>query len=959
MKTEKKKTLRGSVLFTVVCVMALLIIFLTGTLALASAAGNRAHRSYSTSQANYTARAAIESFTTAMQRDERIVAAVQSVGTDPTVPSLHPQVIINDKTLGEIGYWDTSGNWVPDHIEITPVPNADTYAYYDKKGDGTLDWYEVQTVKISATCKVGKEFETVSAYIQKSPSKQTPRNPGGIQGLQEVGGNTFANGAYITGGLGVGIGSSAADVYHFHNDATVETTLTYVNSSLCGGTSSFKINVKKPDDPDAEKPYSQTVIDGNLLMENNSFVVLDYEMPDDYTQKEVPYLFINGMLTQDQQSGLNLVRGNNSPFNVFIGTLNPMGPISINGDLYLMDQNDGSTITAQYVNREGNRVESKDVTAPKGINYFGKPNQGGKLYEWTKSVVQRTDTQFNSSGGSIYCMGDLNLANATIRGDVRVEGNCNIDNGVTIYGDLVVKGNLTFNNQNANRIVRGKIYNDSHSGDESKTQVMKPGFTYHENELFPGYIEVGNYIFDNTEVPDIEEQHETKMNHDPWHNEMVYPDGTVEDLEWGTKTIYVKKNTTEWYNAKPYYATYVDDAGNGYDDTNKIVYSDKTIFKANPDGSVKFDLDGDGNPRLDPDGRKIGITTDKEHTYYKAPEALGDDYVEVEEDDAKGTYYTKEGDSKRYGVNEVYENVGTANYNSYASYGQPAYPTNMTREKIWGSKNAAGVFEAAPSETKIIKTLKEVRESLNYDDDGEYDPDIYYTEVPEKYLPVSGDQSSLPYAYVNGAHNTSDPQLWSSGAVTKSCILGNSEDPSSAFSLPETFTIHPYSEMWVVLQRVDMDFKEIVVDRSNGANGKVNFLVVGTNKLNGSSIRSSECVNGTKVKYDKEWGMEFFAAPGATLDMTNPCTITGTFKAPELTISNKVAGKYKIDYEDEYGNITTNIEPVIVGSALVSSVTDAQNKFSVLNSGNGGKAPTGTSFDTALGRFELMYYMGV
>ena len=65
MKTEKKKTLRGSILFTVVCVMALLIIFLTGTLALASAAGNRAHRSYSVSQANYTARAAIASFTDA------------------------------------------------------------------------------------------------------------------------------------------------------------------------------------------------------------------------------------------------------------------------------------------------------------------------------------------------------------------------------------------------------------------------------------------------------------------------------------------------------------------------------------------------------------------------------------------------------------------------------------------------------------------------------------------------------------------------------------------------------------------------------------------------------------------------------------------------------------------------------------------------------------------------------
>ena len=79
MKTENKKTLRGSVLFTVVCVMALLVIFLTGTLALASASNNRAHKSYASSQASYTAKAAITSFTEAMQRDEGIVAAVQNM----------------------------------------------------------------------------------------------------------------------------------------------------------------------------------------------------------------------------------------------------------------------------------------------------------------------------------------------------------------------------------------------------------------------------------------------------------------------------------------------------------------------------------------------------------------------------------------------------------------------------------------------------------------------------------------------------------------------------------------------------------------------------------------------------------------------------------------------------------------------------------------------------------------
>ena len=120
MKTEKKKTLRGSVLFTVVCVMALLIIFLTGTLALASAAGNRAHKSYSTSQANYTARAAIDSFTTAMSRDLGLEAAVESLSSGGQT-SMHPKVVINDKTLGEVGYFN-GNTWVPDRIEVAAVP---------------------------------------------------------------------------------------------------------------------------------------------------------------------------------------------------------------------------------------------------------------------------------------------------------------------------------------------------------------------------------------------------------------------------------------------------------------------------------------------------------------------------------------------------------------------------------------------------------------------------------------------------------------------------------------------------------------------------------------------------------------------------------------------------------------------------------------------------------------------
>lgn len=903
MKTEKKKTLRGSILFTVVCVMALLIIFLTGTLALASAAGNRAHRSYSVSQANYTARAAIASFTEAMKRDERIVAAVQAVGSDPSVPALHPQVIINDKTLGEIGYIDSHGDWIKDHIEVTHVPNTGAYDYYDKKGDGNYGWYPVDTVKITATCKVGKERETVSAYVQKAPSSQTVTNGGGIQGLQEVGGNSFANGALITGGLGVGIGDTVPGLHHFHNGSKVETTLTYVNASLCGGTSDFEIRVKKPDRPTAEKPYSQTVIDGNLLMENNSFVVLNYEMTEDYTQKEVPYLFINGMLTQDQSSDLNLVRGNNAPFNVFIGTLNPMGPVNIQGDLYLMDKNPhdpSQDYTAEYMDRDGNRNPSKDVTGTKGVNYFGRPGKGGQLYAWVTSAVQKQETQFGSTGGNIYCMGDLNLSQATVRGDVRVEGDCKVDDNVTIQGDLVVHGNLTINENKLKDIVKGEIYYGAGGG-----RTLKAGFSYHENEVYPDITVKDNYIFDNTPVPESEGE---------------------------------------------YYKTLITQEGEGIDDLTTIVNASQTKYKVDFDGKPLFERDEEGNFITDSEGRVVGITSESDHTYYDA------DKNEVEERDAKGTYYSKEGDTKRYTEDEAYE--GQAKYKSYASYNQPAYPTKMQREYIWGEKDESGVFTVKHPETKIIKTLHEVREALNYDDEGNYKTDIYHTSVPDDFLPVSGDQDSLPYAYINGARNGSD-QLWSGGAITKSCIISNKENPTQQLTITEDIHIKPLSEMWVVIKNINSNNHKIIVDRDATANGKVNFLIVGkNNRLENTSIITSEVYNNMPVKYDKEWGIEYYAAPNAELQLYNNCTLVGTFKAPELIIGCDNQGAYTIQYEDEYGH-TDPKTPVVLGSALVQKVTRAVNNFSVINSGNGGVGSGGSNIDTALGRFEIKYLMGV
>ena len=166
MKTEKKKTLRGSALFTVVAVMAILILFLTGTLALATASNSRAHKSYAVSQASYTARSAISAFKKGMEQDADLAATVGAIG-EGSLTKFEPQIKISDKTMGKIGYWDYSDAdhpiWVDDCIKLEPVADKVDWVYDTAKNE----WVSWNIVRVTSTCRVGQEEETVVAYISK------------------------------------------------------------------------------------------------------------------------------------------------------------------------------------------------------------------------------------------------------------------------------------------------------------------------------------------------------------------------------------------------------------------------------------------------------------------------------------------------------------------------------------------------------------------------------------------------------------------------------------------------------------------------------------------------------------------------------------------------------------------------------------------------------------------------
>ncbi len=1012
MKTEKRKSLQGSVLFTVVCVMALLIIFLTGTLALASASSNRAHKSYSSSQASYTARAAIESFTQAMARDPGLPAAIENMTTDP----LYPEVIINDKSLGQIGYYFTNAagkqEWVPNHIEIVPVDTGKKdYIYTDPKKDGNWKWVEVTTVRITATCRVGKEEETVSAYVRKMPSGSSKTEPGGLDGLQEVGGNAFPNGALITGGLGVGISKDNTGMYSMHNNTSVETKISFINGSLATGTGSSNFYVKAPTDT-SKKPYSQTIIMGNLWLRNSNFMNVNYDMDSNYTQKEVPYLYIDGTVGASQNGTVNLVQGDGKgPYNVFIGTLDVRkkdGSVKYgidfgNADVYLMDDySDTDYIKLKYPGdanqRDFSAEEMTDETDPrsdslkaqdqiiyKGHNYLGSNDLGCNLYSWTSSYINKTDSQFVSNGGgNLYVKGDLTIQKMKIAGDLRVDRNCYLGKDVVVGGKIVVKGELHITDSSFS--AWDKVYCNNVFADGDMTyeaDVVKDGYVEHTDEVLPGYKEVRNFVYNNTELP--EDKYELrKAFQDPadgwrWHIRLPGDDetgsrvteqndgwgdnGRVDGVKFEDYGIYVVTDDelategSKWGKTVPYYVT------NAYgENINTVTFDDKTIYKANPDNPSVVYVDDTGNNER----------TSEEYMYYKVDDE-GNVLEEVDKDTAKHTYYTKVGESTPVSRDEA---VGkeTKTFHTYEEAGY-AYPPKMTREAILGEDSDTEGFIVHP-ETKIVKNIYEMRSDLNLTSSGDYDPAVYFTSVPDEFCidtPEGEDymENRLPYAFNDDgtkfAGNETYYSPWSGDTITKSCIIGKSD--GTEFKMPKQIKIKSTDVIWVVLRNVKFDEddgnnmmlhsamngKQIVCDTSEG---KVRFLIDGTLTIGKGAIIKDGFKNGQPVDAKSSWGIEYYGTEGSKIKCINNVTLIGTFMCPLTSYSGNVAGAFTVKYKDVYG-VERELNEPIIGSAMFDHVEEAVNNFGVINSGGSATGIDPVTVETVFGTYEISYFMGV
>lgn len=431
---KKNNKVKGSILFTVVSVMAILIIFLMGTLVLATSASNRAHRTYSTSQTQYTARTAIDSILEAFAASDDFAEAICDLS--PSNSSLAVDVELDQSTLASMG-----------DIHDVVVEYVGQQKYYNEE---TNAWEDKDQLKITAQVTLGGITKTVTSFIVKDPPL-IYSNDGGGAGFVTAGNASTENHTSAFGGTYFNINRELKSLRFDSYDLGAETKLYWSNKTFKLGNGQvieapFVTNGNLYINTENIFIFPTTgtgiAVWGDLTLQNSDGFVLTSENVTSgktYNYNEIPYLYVDGTFKTEGSNKIGV--GNDKlPLNIFCGKteITSGSGVNIYADMYIMD-NSNSFIKAM--------------------------NSGSLLGQWTSDVLNKTRdlNAVSHSSGSMFSKGSLTLEDFSVKKDVRVENDLTINansTDVTIDGDVVVGGKLTITGSK-NVSIGGTIYCDT------------------------------------------------------------------------------------------------------------------------------------------------------------------------------------------------------------------------------------------------------------------------------------------------------------------------------------------------------------------------------------------------------------------------------------------------------------------------------------------------------------------
>jgi Tfp pilus assembly protein PilX len=464
-KSVAPRKVKGTVLFTVVCVMLILVVFLMGALALAATANNRAMKNYSEAQTQATAKAGVNALISAMQNDKSVALAAQNLkaaGDKIDIeldPSTNTAIQFINTEFDGTKYVEKDSN---DRLGRITDAQIEYYGKkYVVKDDQLNEW---SVIRFSATAEQGEAQSTVAVYMLRddsTPDPTTPKPPSKSRGFVTTGGAMANNHTSAFGGTYIGFdkaGGTTTDL-SIGNPGVFESPVV-INGDLVlggstGGSGKFDLVVK---------PGEGLCVWGDLLMtkNENTFNIKTALATSDKlsgkSYKEVPYVFINGKFQMTQNPEIN---SSKTPLNIFCSyvdkTVCNANNLDMTADIYCFSPDETSKF---------------GVTSPTVM--------GVSLNSWVAKIIKPGDTTAKDyKGGNFYTRGsvEFNSDKNKIANSVYVDKNMVVNQRLEVGGDVYVGGTLTLN---AELKVTGTLYANTVNGSVAYTgaKAAYPGSQY-------------------------------------------------------------------------------------------------------------------------------------------------------------------------------------------------------------------------------------------------------------------------------------------------------------------------------------------------------------------------------------------------------------------------------------------------------------------------------------------------
>ncbi len=412
----KNTKLKGTVLFTVVSVMMVLIVFVMATLTIASAASKRSYNTYFKNQSLYSARSVVDTTVQELLDGD----ATNTLKKEAT--TLSP----SKKTLELSCELPTGMGTVTDlKVEYAGVDEIGTSTFVTGSGDGII--------KITATVEMSGQASTYSQYVLKSAVVTTP---------------AISEGALVSMGKGMQSDATSPRVYgstYSFNSRIDPTDLDYnekVKSEWSqlrndGSVNALSYNSSVYINTGLSASFDKgngMYIGGHLSMQNiPNFFSKAEKGTDGLMYSEIPHIYVGGVIYK-QNPGNMTVGTKDNPINIYCGSIDGSGGVvnfTTYGDVYAYDEYNGLLEMVQT-----NIVQT-------GLTVFGSSGGGSSLLNWVDGLVNSTDGNFaNHTGGSFYSNGRLQIAG----------------NGSTFDGDVIVKDKVTINPTGGDVTIGGSLY---------------------------------------------------------------------------------------------------------------------------------------------------------------------------------------------------------------------------------------------------------------------------------------------------------------------------------------------------------------------------------------------------------------------------------------------------------------------------------------------------------------------